>query len=326
MKVRRHRWRAHLVLACVATTSGGAVFAVDYPTRPIRFIVGVAPGGPTDIFARLVGQRLSERWGQPVVVDHRPGAGQTIGAEIVSRAAPDGHTLFMATQTFAVNPSIFKKLPYDSLRDFAPVTMVARQPLVMFIAPSIPVGTLREFIDFARTHPDKLNFGSSGPSSSLRFAGELTNSLAKLKLTHVPYKGTGPALAALVSGQVQVVFSGLPAAQPFYSSGRIRPLATAAERRIEAMPDVPTTAEAGLPGLTAETWFGVLAPGRTPTDVVAKLAGEIAAFVGSPEMRKRVAGDGVEPIGNSPAQFAALIRAEMKKWSKLVQDNDIRVE
>jgi tripartite-type tricarboxylate transporter receptor subunit TctC len=300
--------------------------AADYPARPIRFVVGVPPGGPTDIFARLVGQRLTEKWGQAVVIDNRPGAGQTIGADIVARAAADGHTLMMATQTFAVNPSIFKKLPYDSLRDFAPVTLVVRQPLALFVPPSLPARTLREFVDYARANPGKLNFGSSGPSSSLRFAGELTNSLAGVKLVHVPYKGTAPALTALASSQVHVVFSGLPAARPFFSSGRIRALAVAAERRLEAMPDLPTTAEAGLPGLTAESWFGVLAPGRTPNEVIAKLAGEIGTFVRSPEMRKRIANDGAEAIGNTPAEFAALIQAEMTKWAKVVRENNIRIE
>jgi tripartite-type tricarboxylate transporter receptor subunit TctC len=319
--------RLHALFAGLALVLlPGALPAADYPTRPIRFVVGVAPGGPTDIFARLVGQRLTEKWGQPVVIDNRPGAGQTIGADIVARAVADGHTLLMGTQTFAVNPSIFKKLPYDSLRDFAPVTLVVRQPLAMFVPPSLPARNLREFIDYARGNPGKLNFGSSGPSSSLRFAGELTNSLAGLKLVHVPYKGTAPALTALASSQVHVVFSGLPAAHPFYSSGRIRALAVAAERRLEAMPDLPTTAEAGLPGLTAESWFGVLAPGRTPKEVIAKLAGEIAVFIRSPEIRKRIVNDGAEAIGNTPAEFAALIQAEMAKWAKVVRENDIRIE
>lgn len=315
-----------MTAAVVAAAFSGPAIGADYPARPIRFVIGVAPGGPTDIFARLVGQRLTEKWGQPVVVDHRPGAGQTIGAEIVARAAPDGHTLLMGTQTFAVNPSIFKKLPFDSVRDFAPVTMVARQPLVMFVPPSLPAKSLREFVGYARANPDKLNFGSSGPSSSLRFAGELLNSLGRLKLTHVPYKGTGPALTALVTGQVQVVFSGLPAAHPFYSTGRIRPLATASDKRLEGMPELPTTAEAGLPGLTAETWFGVLAPGRTPKEIVNKLAAEIAAYVNAPETRKRIVADGAESIGNTPAEFAVQLQAEMKKWARLVQENGIHVE
>ncbi|MCC6532029.1 MAG: tripartite tricarboxylate transporter substrate binding protein [Burkholderiales bacterium] len=312
------------MLALAASSS--IALAADYPARPIRMVVAVAPGGPTDIYARLVGQRLTERWGQAVVIDNRAGAGQTIGADIVARAVPDGHTLLMATQTFAVNPSIFKQLPYDSLADFAPVSLVVRQPLALFVPQSLPARNVRELVDYARANAGKLNFGSSGPSSSLRFAGELLNALAAIKLTHVPYKGTAPALTALAGNQVQVVFSGLPAAHPFYSSGRVRALAVAAERRLEAMPDLPTTAEAGLPGLTAESWFGVLAPGRTPAAVVAKLAGEIASFVRSPEIRKRIATEGAEAIGNTPAEFSVLIKTEMQKWAKVVRDNQIRID
>jgi tripartite-type tricarboxylate transporter receptor subunit TctC len=321
-------------LSAVVTTLTAAVLfghvpaaaAADYPNRPIRFVVGVPPGGPTDIFARLVGQRLTEVWGQSVVIDNRAGAGQTIGADIVARSAPDGYTLFMCTQTFAVNPSIFKKLPYDSLRDFSPVTLVVRQPLVLFVPPGLPARNLRALIDYAKANPGKLNFGSSGPSSSLRFSGELLKSLAGVSLVHIPYKGTGPALTALATDQVQIVFSGLPAARPFYTTGRIRPLAVAADARLDGMPDLPTTAEAGLPGLTAESWFGVLVPARTPEAIVQKLSGEIASYIRAPAMRERLLNEGAVAIGNTPAEFARLIRTEMEKWAKVVRDNNIRID
>ncbi len=322
------RVRAASVLAFGLVIAGNAPagIAADYPTKPIRFVVGVTPGGPTDIFARLVGQRLTEVWGQSVIIDNRAGAGQTIGADIVARSAADGYTLFMCTQTFAVNPSIFKKLPYDTLGDFAPITLVVSQPLVLFVPPSLPARTLRELIDHAKANPGKLNFGSSGPSSSLRFAGELVKSLAGVTLVHVPYKGTAPALTALAGGQVQIVFSGLPAAKPFYTSGRVRPLAVAAVKRLDGMPELPTTAEAGLPGLIAESWFGVLAPAKTPQAVVDKLAGEIGQYIRSPEMRTRIFNEGAVPVGNSPTEFAAVIRAEMQKWAKVVREHDIRIE
>jgi len=313
-------------LAALMMCAPRASLAADYPTKPIRFVVGVAPGGPTDIFARLVGQRLTELWGQPVIIDNRAGAGQTIGADIVARSAPDGYTLFMCTQTFAVNPSIFRKLPYDSLRDFAPVTMVVSQPLVLFVPPSLPARNLRELIDHAKANPGKLNFGSSGPSSSLRFAGELVKSLGGVSLVHVPYKGTAPALTALAGNQVQIVFSGLPAARPFYTTNRVRALAVAAEKRLDGMPELPTTAEAGLPGLIAESWFGVLAPAKTPQTVIDKLADHIGQYVRSPEMRTRILNEGAVTVGNTPAEFAALIRAEMQKWAKVVREHDIRIE
>lgn len=303
-----------------------AGIAADYPTKPIRMVLGVTPGGPTDIFARLVGQRLTELWGQAVIIDNRPGAGQTIAADIVARSAPDGYTLFMCTQTFAVNPSIFKKLPYDSLRDFAAVTLVVSQPLILFVSPALPARSLRSLIEYARANPGKLNFGSSGPSSSLRFGGELLKSLGGLTLVHVPYKGAAPALTALAANQVQIVFSGLPAARPFHTGGRIRPLAVAAAKRLDAMPELPTTAEAGMPGLIAESWFGVLAPAKTPQAVIDRLAGEIGRYIRAPEMRARIVAEGAVPVGNSPSEFSALIRAEMQKWAKLVREHDIRIE
>jgi tripartite-type tricarboxylate transporter receptor subunit TctC len=313
-------------LSIAATPATTTAAASDYPVRPIRFVVGVPPGGPTDIFARMVGQKLAESWGQSVIVDNRPGAGQTIGADIVARSTPNGYTLFMCTQTFAVNPAIFPKLPYDSEKDFAPVTLVATTPLVLFVHPGLPVKTLKELLAHARARPAPLNFGSSGPSSSLRLSGELLKLLARIDLVHVPYKGTAPALTDLAAGQVHIVFSGLPAAQPFYATGRIRPIAVASERRTAGMPDLPTTAEAGLPGLLAESWFGVLAPGRTPAAIVERLNAEIVRIVRSPELKARLVTEGADAGGNSPAEFAALIRAETARWGRVVRENQIRIE
>lgn len=303
-----------------------AAAADDFPNRPLRIVVGVAPGGPTDIYSRMVGQKLTERWGQAVIVDNRPGAAQTIGADLVARATPDGHTLFMCTQTFAVNPSLFRKLPYDSLRDFAPVSLVVRQPLAIFVAPGMPVRTLKELIAYGRANSGKLNYGSSGPSSSLRFGAELLKSLGGFDLLHVAYKGTAPALTDLAAGQVHVVFSGLPAAYPFYSTGRVRPIAVAGEQRLEGLPDLPTTAEAGLPGLVAESWFGILAPAKTPPEVIRKLHAAIAEAARGPDIRGRLAKEGAFAVGSTPEAFAAMIRSEMEKWGKIVRDNNIRAD
>jgi tripartite-type tricarboxylate transporter receptor subunit TctC len=313
-------------MICMPAGVAAATGAEDYPARPMRILVGVSPGGPTDIYSRMIGQKLTERWGQPMIVDNRAGAGQTIAADITARAAPDGYTLFMCTQTFAVNPSLYRKLPYDSLRDFAPVSLVVRQPLALFVSPTLPVRSLKELVAYGRANPGKLNYGSSGPSSSLRFAAELLKVLGGFDLVHVAYKGTAPALTDLATGQVQIVFSGLPAAQPFYSSGRIRPIAVAGEQRLEGMPDLPTAAEAGLPGLVAESWFGVLAPAKTPPAIVRKLSAAIMEATRTPEMRARLSKEGAHAVGNTPEEFGALIRSEMAKWGKIVRDNDIRAD
>jgi len=315
-----------LSVAQVPTTVLAATPTDDWPTRPMRVVVGVAPGGPTDIFSRMLGQKLTERWGQAVIVDNRPGAGQTIGAEIVARAAPDGYTLFMCTQTFAVNPSLYRKLPYDSLKDFVPVSLIVRQPLVLFLHPGVPAKSLKELVAHGRANPGKLAYGSSGPSSSLRFAAELLKSLGGFDLLHVPYKGTAPALTDLATGQVQIVFSGLPAAQPFFTTGRVRPIMVAGEQRLEGMPELPTAAEAGMPGLIAESWFGLLAPARTPQPVVRKLAGAVMEAMRAPDIRGRLAKEGAFAIGSTPEAFGELIRVEMEKWGKIVRANDIRAE
>jgi len=320
---------AGAALAAVALTlfpDGARAAADDWPARPLRIVVAVAPGGPTDIYSRMLGQKLTERWGQPIIIDNRAGAGQTIGAGIVARSAPDGYTLFMCTQTFAVNPSLYKDLSYDSVRDFVPVSLMVRQPLALFVSPNLPVRSLKELIAYGKSNPGKLNYGSSGASSSLRFAGELLKSLGGFDIVHVAYKGTAPALTDLAAGQVQIVFSGLPAAQPFYSTGRVRPIAVAGVERLEGLPDLPTTAEAGLPGLVAESWFGILAPAKTPDAIVRKLNAAIVAAAKGQDIRGRLAREGAQAVGNTPEEFGALIRSEMAKWGKIVRENDIRAD
>jgi tripartite-type tricarboxylate transporter receptor subunit TctC len=271
-----------------------------------------------------VGQKLADRWGQSVIIDNRPGGGQVIGTDIVAKAPADGYTLLMCTQTFSVNPSLFETLPYDPLRDFQPVSLVARAPLALFVNPTLPAKTLKELIALAKARPGQINFASSGPSSSLRFAGELLKSMTGIEIVHVPYKGSGPALTDLISGQVQMMFNDIIAALPHVKSGRIRVLATASDKRSAAMPEVPTMAEAGLPGYVAESWFGVLAPAKVPREVVAALNGEIVRILDQPEVRARIVHDGGEPVSSTPAQFNALIRSEMQKWGKIIRDNKIR--
>ena len=316
--------RRAISLAALALIGSMNAAAADYPNRPIRMVVAVPPGGPTDFFARLVGQKLADRWGQSVIIDNRPGGGQVIGTDIVAKAPADGYTLLMCTQTFSVNPSLFETLPYDPLRDFQPVSLVARAPLALFVNPTLPAKTLKELIALAKARPGQINFASSGPSSSLRFAGELLKSMTGIEIVHVPYKGSGPALTDLISGQVQMMFNDIIAALPHVKSGRIRVLATASDKRSAAMPEVPTMAEAGLPGYVAESWFGVLAPAKVPREVVAALNGEIVRILDQPEVRARIVHDGGEPVSSTPAQFNALIRSEMQKWGKIIRDNKIR--
>jgi tripartite-type tricarboxylate transporter receptor subunit TctC len=300
--------------------------AQDYPTRPIRVVVAVAAGGPTDILARMVGQKLTEQWGPPVIVDNRPGGGQVIGTDIVAKAAPDGYTLLMGTNTFAVNPALFKSLPYDSLRDLTPISLVAEVPLMLVINPSVPATTLKELIAYAKARPRQLNFASSGPSSSLRLAGELMQSMAGIQMVHIPYKGTAPATNAVMSGEVQLLFSNPLVAAPHVKSGRLRAIAMTSTRRTASFPDLPTMSEAGLPGYAAGSWFGLMAPSRTSPAIIEKLAREVIRIVHSPEVRTVMLNGGAEPIGNTPQEFAQYIKAEMAKWTKVVRASGITAD
>lgn len=298
--------------------------AQPFPARPVRFIVPFVPGGGTDTFARITGAKVSELWGQQLIVDNRPGAQGNIGTVLGAKAPPDGYTLTLAfVGTLAINPHIYKPAGFDTLKDFIAVSRGTTEPWVLAVNAASPAD-VKEFIALAKKSPGKLAFGSGSSGSQL--AGELFKLAAGVDLLHVPYKGTAPALTDLAAGQVHIVFSGLPAAQPFYATGRIRPIAVASERRTAGMPDLPTTAEAGLPGLLAESWFGVLAPGRTPAAIVARLNAEIVRIVRSPELKARLVTEGADAGGNSPAEFAALIRAETARWGRVVRENQIRIE
>src|SRR4051812_48707441 len=312
-------WRGACVavIAAMGFTSGLAQ-AQGYPTHSIRLIVPFPPGGATDILARAVAQRWTETLGQAVVVDNRPGAGGNIGSDLVAKAAPDGYTLLMGTVgTHAVNPSLYSQMPYDHIKDFAPVILVAAVPNVMEVNPSVPAKTVAEFIAYAKANPGKINFASSGSGTSIHLAGELFKVMTGVQMTHVPYKGSAPALSDLMGGQVQVMFDNLPPSLPQIKAGKLRALAVTSAQRAPALPDVPTVAEAGLPGYEASSWFGVLAPAGTPPAVIARLNGEVAKWLATPDAKERMLATGANAIGGSPEDFAAHIRSETAKWAKV---------
>ena len=304
----------------------GSAAAQDYPTKPIRLIAPFAPGGPTDLFARLMGAKLGERLGQPVLVENRPGAGGSVGAEVAAKASPDGYTLILVSSSFAVNATLYPKLPYDTLRDFAPVTLLASAPFLLVAHASVPAGNVRELVALAKAKPGALNYGSGGSGSGPHIVAELFKSTAGLDIVHIPYKGTGPLIAALVAGDVQLAFGNMFALVPQVKSGRLKAIAITGRERSSALPEVPTVAESGLPGFEAAGVHGLLAPAGTPRRVIDKLNAECVAILRSPEVRAQLASDGAEPVGNTPEQYAAQIAAEMHKWSKLIVERGIRAE
>lgn len=314
------------VMFFCAGYAGAADPAARFPDKPIRLVVGFAPGGAPDIIGRLVGQKLGERLGQQIVVDNRPGATGNIGAEIVARAAPNGHTLFMATVSVAISPNFYKSLPFDPVGSFAPVSRVAIVPLLVVVHPSLPVKSIRELIDHAKSKPGVLNYASVGTGSPQHLSGELFKSTAGVNLVHVPYKGGGPATAAILSGESHLFFAGMPPALPHARAGRLRALAVSTAKRSPSAPEVPTVSEAGLPGFEADNWHGVLAPRGTPPAVVAKLNREIVAVLSQDEIQKQLIRAGAEGISSSPDAFAKFIRAETGKWAKVAMQAGVKVK
>ena len=316
------------VAACLLLAGiPSAIAQSAYPAKPVRLVVPFPPGGTTDILARAVAQKLSEAWGQQVVVDNHPGAGGNIGSDIVAKAAPDGYTLLMGTVgTHAINPSLYAKMPYNHVKDFAPVILVAGVPNVLVVNPSVPAQSVQELIAYAKANPGKLNFASSGNGTSIHLSGELFKTMTGTQMTHVPYKGSAPALTDLVGGQVQLMFDNLPSSLAFIKAGKLRALAVTSAARSTALPDVPTLAESGLPGFEASSWFGVLAPAGTPHDIVSKLNGAIAAWLASPEARDNLAAQGAIAAGGSPDAFARHIDAETAKWAKVVKASGAHID
>jgi tripartite-type tricarboxylate transporter receptor subunit TctC len=319
------RWMLGVLLAAMAAIAFAQ--APAYPTKPIRLVVPFPAGGTTDILARAAAQKLTEAWGQPVVVDNRPGAGGNIGSELVAKAAPDGYTLEMGTVgTHAINASLYAKMPYDHVKDFVPVILVAGVPNVLVVHPSVPVNSVAELIAYAKANPGKLNFASSGSGTSIHLSGELFKVMSGVQMTHVPYKGSAPAVQDLLGGQVQLMFDNLPSALPHIKAGKLRALAVTSAQRAPVLPDVPTIAEAGLPGFEASSWFGVLAPAGTSPAIVAKLNAEIAKWLASPEAKEKLQGQGANVAGGPPEEFTKHIAAETAKWAKVVKESGAKVD
>ncbi len=296
-----------------------AAQAQTYPNRAVRLVVPFAAGGSTDIIARTVGQKLNELWGQPIVVDNRPGGNTVIGTEAVARAAPDGYSLLVTPAPFTIVPSLTAKLPYDPARDFEPITLINTTPLVVVVHPGVPAKSIKELIALARAKPGSLNFGSSGSGGSNHLAGELFNSMAGVKMVHIPYKGNAPALTDLVGGHVDVLFNGLTSAMPLIKSGKLRALAVTSISRAGSLPDMPTLDELGLKGFQAVAWNGLNAPARTPKDIISKINADVLKVVRSPELVERLKAEGSDPVGNSPEQYAAFLREEIAKWSRVIK-------
>ena len=308
-----------VVGALIAGTATVQAQTSDYPMRPVRIVVPSSPGGGTDILARLMAKKLAESMGQPFIVENRPGAGQALGINVVARAAPDGHTLLMAASAIVLNQVLSKKTPYDTLRDFAPVSLVATVSNVLVVHPSLPVKTEAELIDYAKAHPGVLNYSSAGTGTSPHLSMELFRSMAGITITHVPYKGTGPATVDVVAGQVQLSMPNLLTAMPHIKGGTLRALGVTGPRRASGLPNVPTIAEAGLPGYESVQWYGLMAPAGTPAPIVARLHLEIAKSLASTEMQAAMATEGADAVGNKPQEFAAFIKSEIDKWGKVVK-------
>ena len=309
--------------ACCAIASGAsaqpAARDAGYPTKPIRFIVPFAPGGGTDIIARIVAQQLNEMLGQPVVVDNRGGAGSTLGTDIVTKAPADGYTMLLGNISLAFNAWLFKKLPYNAIKDLAPVTLVAVQPNIVVIHPSVPAKSIKEFAAYARAQPGKLSFASAGAGSGTHLAGEMLKDRLKIDLLHVPYKGTGPALTDLIGGQVQMMVSTFASALPHVKSGRLRALGVTSAKRSPAAPDVPTLGESGVPDYDYSTWYALFVPTGTPRAVIDKLNQATRKVLASDDMKQKFDAQGLDPLSSTPAELTAYLRSETEKWGTVVR-------
>jgi tripartite-type tricarboxylate transporter receptor subunit TctC len=296
-----------------------AVVAQNYPSKPIRLVVGQAPGGATDVIARLVAPHFSEHLGQPVVVENRTGAAGSIGATFVAKSPPDGYNLLVISSSYAINPSLYKDLPFDPVKDLAPVTLIAEAPFLLVVHPSMPVKSVKDLIAMAKARPGTLTFASGGNGSSGQLAGELFKYLAGIDLIHVPYKGAGPALVDVISGQVHMTFGSVLSTLGHVKNGRLRALGVTSAKRSAAAPDIPTIAEAGVKGYRTTTWYGLLAPAGTPAPVTGKLVADMQKAVESPDIRNRLLGDGAEPVAGSPKQFQDFLASEMNRAREIIQ-------
>jgi len=309
---------------CVLLAAALAAQARAFPDKPVRLVVPYSAGGSTDLISRALGQKLSEMWGQTVVIDNRPGGSTIIATDIVAKSAPDGYTLLVTTTSFSIVPSLTDKLPYDPAKDFELITLINTTPLVLVVNPGVPAKSVKELIALAKARPGELNFGSAGSGGSNHLAGELFNVMAGVKIVHVPYKGNAPALNDLVGGHVDIVFNGLTSAVPLIKAGRLRPLAVTSLTRSSALPDIPTLDELGLKGFQAVAWNGLSAPARTPKDVIRRINADVLKVIRSPEFVEHLKAEGSDPVGDSPEQFAAFLREETAKWNKVIKFANIK--
>lgn len=314
------------VLVGAAAIAAPVMAQQNYPAKTVRMILPFAPGGPSDIIGRTLAGKLTEQLGQPVVVDNRAGAGGNLGMELGAKAPADGYTITLTSPTMAISPSLYKKLPFDPQKDFAPISMVANIPNIMVVHLSVPAKTLKEFIQLARTSPGKLNFGSSGAGSTTHLSSEILSSLAGLKMVHVPYKGQGLALVGLLSGQVDMMILAVPSVLPMIQSNKVRAIAALSAKRLATVPQVPTTGESGVNNFEVSVWFGMLAPAATPRDIVNRLNQELAKALASPDIRERFASGGIELLTSTSEQFAAFARAETVRYAKVIKDANISID
>jgi tripartite-type tricarboxylate transporter receptor subunit TctC len=313
--------------AFVFLAFAAAAMAADYPNKPIRIVVAYTPAGTTDILARAIGQKLTEAWGQPVIIDNRPGANGNIGTEYAAKAAPDGYTLLMTTAApHGINPSLYRKLGFDAVKDFAGISLVAIVPNVLVVNNALPVKDVKELIAYAKANPGKLNFGSPGIGSTGHMSMELFKAMTGTSLMHITYKGDAGVLTDLMGGQIMVALSNLPAYMPQVKAGRIRALAVSTARRSPAATGIPTIAEAGVPGYETVAWFGLVAPAQTPKDILDKLSVETARILKLPDVNARLSELGAEPVGSTPQQFDSHIRSEIVKWAKVIKDANVELQ
>jgi tripartite-type tricarboxylate transporter receptor subunit TctC len=321
-------WRltALVLSAGLLTGAASGVHAQGYPNKPIRIVVPYPPGGLNDTLARTVGQKLNEAWGQPVVVDNKPGGGTLIGTDAVAKASPDGYTLLITPFAFAVNPSIFKKLPYDPLKDFAPITLAAATPNLLVANASVPFNSLKELIASAKAKPGRLSYASTGTGSSNHLSMEKFKQMAAVDIVHVPYKGSAPAVTDLIGGQVDLMFDNIPNVLPHVKAGKLKVLAVTSPKRSSHVPEVPTVIEGGVPGYEVSVWFGIAAPAGTPEPIITKLNTEIVKVLNLPDVKEKFAAQGVDVVGSTPTEFAAHIKSQMATWDKVVKDAGVTPE
>jgi tripartite-type tricarboxylate transporter receptor subunit TctC len=326
-KIDRRRFALAASAAALLPSWRGAGAQEAWPTRQIRLVVPFPAGGTTDIIGRVVAAELNKAFGVPAIVDNRAGAGGNIGSEIVARSAPDGYTLLVCTVgTHGINTSLYSRLTFDPLKDFAPVTLLALVPNVLVVNPSVKASSVKELIALAKANPGRLNYASSGNGTSIHLSGELFKSMTGTFMTHIPYRGSAPAVADLLAGQVDLMFDNLPSALPHIRAGKLRALGVTSARRADALPDVPTIAEAGVPGYEASSWFGLTAPAGTPAPVVVRIQQTVAKAFATPEVREKLLGQGAEPVANTPEAFGQYIRDEIAKWAKVVKASGAKVD